>query len=359
MDVGEGRYPKDRDEYGKIIYGYVYAKTYAEAKKRLNTAPLEIPKQKPLPIPLSEISEQWLSIMSLKVKPSTLAEYDTVIKLHILPMLGKTDIDKINTATVSTFAQMKLHSGRKDKNGGLAPKTVRDILSILKGIIDFATSERLIKSSIAMPYPKQQQKSMRVLSHLEQIALRQALLENITIHKVGILLCLYTGLRVGEVCGLHWEDFSPCFDKVSVRQSVRRIKNNNGTSKTKLIIDSPKSKSSIRDIPIPEFIIPTLMDFRQEGSTHFISTPDSPLIEPRTMQNHFKRIIETAGITDANFHCLRHTFSTLCIEAGVDIKSLSEMLGHTNVNITLNRYVHSTFDQKRESMNRLSKHLGL
>ena len=356
---GEDRYQKGCGKYGKIIYGYICAKTYTRVKNLLNYSPHKTSEQKPLTISLAKVSQQWLSFISLKVKPSTLAEYDSAIKLHILPMFGEEDISKINTMAVSTFAQMKLQNGRKDNNGGLAPKTVRDILSILKGIIDFASGEKLIANTISMPYPKQQQKSMRVLSNSEQVVLRRVLLENITIHKIGILLCLYTGLRVGEVCGLRWGDFSPNFDKLSVRQSVRRVKNNYGTSKTKLIIDSPKSKSSVRDIPIPEFIIPFLMEFKYEEDTHFLSTSESSFIEPRTMQNHFKRVIEAAGVTDANFHCLRHTFATLCIEAGVDIKSLSEILGHASVNITLNRYVHSTFDQKRESINKLSRHLDL
>ena len=353
----EGRYSKGRDSSGKIVYGYVYAKTCAELKKRLRTMLLEPKKQKPVTLNLADVSEQWLSIAALKVKPSTFAVYDSIVRLHILPLIGKTNIGEINTALISTFVQDRLEHGCAISGRGLAPKTVRDILSVLKGIIDFAVEEKLIESPVSIIYPKQQQKPMRVLSNSEQAVLIQALLDNMTIHNAGILLCLYTGLRVGEVCALSVNDFFPCFDKVSVRQSVRRVKIYD--SKTKLIIDSPKSKSSVRDIPLPQFLAPILMSFKREEAEYFISTHDSHLTEPRTMQNHFKRIIKTAGIADANFHCLRHTFATRCVEAGVDIKSLSEILGHSSVNITLNRYVHSSFEQKCASMNKLEQYLGL
>ena len=355
----EGRYSKGRNDNGKIVYGYVYAKTCTELKKRLNTALFELPKHKTKPTNLSDVSELWLSVISLTVKPSTFHEYYSMVRLHILPLLGEKDIRKINAVLVSNFAQGKLANGRMDGAGSLAPKTVRDILSVLKGILDFAASENLIEKPVQITYPKQQQRSMRVLNTSEQAVLKQTLLENLTIHNTGILLCLYTGLRIGEVCALSINDFSTDFGKVSVRQSVRRIKNHEGASKTKLIVDSPKSKSSIRDIPIPNFLAPILMSFKHEGSKYFLSTSDSLLIEPRTMQNHFKCVIKTAGIPDANFHCLRHTFATRCIEAGVDIKSLSEMLGHASVNITLNRYVHSSFSQKQKCIARLEQYLSL
>ena len=355
----EGRYPKGRSDDGKIIYGYIYAKTFADVKKRLSTIPHESLKPAPPSGSVSEITKQWLSVIALKVKSSTLADYEATIKLHIFPELGHIEIKKLTTTSISEFAQAKLQNGRKDGNGGLSPKTVRDILSVLKGILDFAYSEKLIENPIVITYPKQQQKTMRVLSHVEVSTLKQALLENITIYKLGILLCLYTGLRVGEVCGLRWQDFSSGFDKLSVRRSVRRINDKGKNSKTKLIVDSPKSKSSIRDVPIPKFLSPILKSFACDEDKYFLSTSEIPLTEPRLMQKYFKKIIKVSRILDINFHSLRHTFSTLCIEANVDIKSLSEMLGHSTVNVTLNQYVHSSFDQKRESMNKLEQYLNL
>lgn len=356
----EGRYLKDRRIDGKIIYGYVYAKTYSEVKKRLTDILKEEPKQRiATEITVSEVSKQWLSVIRIKVKPSTLATYNAVLDLHVLPKLGRVNMGQVTTALISEFAQEKLQYGRTDGKGGLSVKTVRDILSILKGIIEFAVSEQIINSSISITYPKNQQKKMRVLSPSEQLTLKNYLLENPNIYNIGILLCLFTGLRVGELCGLQWQDFSPELDKLYVRQSVRRIKANNNGNKTMIVVDTPKSKASIREVPIPEFLSSLLMKFAvNDADAYFISTSESFMTEPRTMQNYFKKAIKAANISDANFHSLRHTFSTRCIEANVDIKSLSEMLGHSSVNITLNRYVHSSFEQKQESMNRLEQYLN-
>ncbi|MCL1920123.1 MAG: site-specific integrase [Kiritimatiellaeota bacterium] len=355
----EGRYPKGFADNGKTVYGYVYARTFTDVKNRLVAALREPPKPKRAAVCLAEVTEQWLLAVSPKVKPSTLARYDTVAKVHILPVLGKAYVGRLGSSEISAFTKGKLQRGRADGSGGLAPKTVRDILSVLKGIIDFAVRERVIENPVAITYPKQERKPMRVLSRAEQRVLRKALLDGMTVHRAGILLCLYTGLRVGEVCGLRWDDFSPSLDRVSVRRTLQRVSGEGGAGKTRIILDSPKSPASIRDIPVPKTIVPILAGFRRGGDAYFLSTSEHPRTEPRTMQNHFKRVLKAAGIPDANFHCLRHTFSTLCIEAEVDVKSLSEILGHANVTVTLNQYVHSTFEQKREGMSKLERYLGL
>ena len=159
---------------------------------------------------------------------------------------------------------------------------------------------------------------------------------------------------------MRWQDISPEYDMLYVRQTLQRIKSpNDDGSKTKIHIDTPKSLHSVRAVPIPKFLSPLLRNNAKHGNAYFLSSGDSILTEPRTMQNHFARIVKKANIAGANYHCLRHTFSTRCIEAGVDIKSLSEMLGHANVNITLNRYVHSSFEQKREGMNKLEQFTGM
>ncbi|MCL2227993.1 MAG: site-specific integrase [Oscillospiraceae bacterium] len=287
---------------------------------------------------VSEAARQWLPVVALKVKPSTLAAYEAMVRLHICPQLGHMGFKQLSATEVSVFAQEKLKNGRTDGKGGLAPKTVCDILTVLKSIIDFAVGEGYIDNAIKVVYPKHQQKLMRVLSRAEQSALEHVLLENPTIYKTGILLCLYTGLRIGELCGLRWEDFSPDFEKLSIRRSVRRMSAGDGDKRTELTLNTPKTKASLREIPIPKFLSPMLGSFASGAGAYFLSTPERRMIEPRTMQNHFKRAVNEADIPSANFHCLRHTFSTRCIEADVDIKSLSEMLGHTSVNITLNRY---------------------
>jgi len=361
----EGRYPKHRDFNGKAIYGSVYGRSCTEVKNHLAAIKANPHVEKPCVVTnnhtltFAHIAKQWLSVIVLKVKPSTYAGYTSALDLHILPSFGEHRIHRLTALEINRFAKEKLECGRADGRGGLSPKTVRDILSIIKSIMDFAWNEKIIASRIITTYPKQYQEAMRVLSRQEQAALETVLTTDINIHKLGILLCLYTGLRIGEVCALLWQDISPEYDMLSVRHTMQRIKNlNDDKSKTKIITDTPKSLRSIRVIPIPTFISPLLRRFSVCNHAHFLGTDNFTYTEPRTMQNHFLKIVKSANIPDANFHALRHTFATRCIEAGVDIKSLSEMLGHANVNITLNRYVHSSFEQKREGINKLERYIG-
>ena len=362
----EGRYHKGRGSDGKIAYGSVYGRTCADVKRKLSLRRAD----EPLPPPTAsaagnnnttfpDVARQWLSVISLKVKPSTYAGYVKSLDLHILPQLGQRKMHHLTAADVSRFAKDKLESGRADGKGGLSVKTVRDMLSIIKAIVDFACNENILCSGFLIPYPMQRQRTMRVLSRQEQAALEKVLQHTPDIHKLGILLCLYTGLRVGEVCALRWQDISPDFTKLSVRQTLQRIQNTSDDgSKTTIHIDTPKSRCSQRDIPIPRFLLPYLRRFAHSNHAFFLGTADAEFTEPRTMQNHFARCVKAAGIAAANFHATRHTFATRCIEAGVDAKSLSEMLGHASVNITLNRYVHSSSEQKRLGMDKLEKYTG-
>ena len=363
----EGRFAKSRDMNGRVIYGSVYARTYAEAKQRLVASLVEeLPLAADLTecdkhnLTFAEVTIQWLSAVSLKLKPSTYAGYRAMLDLHILPSLGKYKIQNLTATDVSRLAGDKLENGRTDGKGGLSAKTVKDMLSIIKTVVNFACQENIISNAFTINYPKQQRQKMRVLSRQEQASLEMALVSGISIHKLGILLCLYTGLRIGEVCALRWQDISPDFATLSVRQTLQRVKDTTGeNSKTKILIDAPKSLQSVRDIPIPKFFSIYLQDFLRNGAVYFLSTEEIAFTEPRTMQNHFARVTGVANIKNVNFHSLRHTFATRCIEAGVDVKSLSEILGHASVNITLNCYVHSSFEQKREGMNKLEQYIGI
>jgi len=201
----EGRYPKYRDSNGKTIYGSVYGKSCTEAKQRLAAIISAEPLEKPCSIILNapiitfaDVAAQWLSVASLKVKPSTYAGYTSTLNLHILPHLGDNNVQTMTTLVINHFSIGKLEGGRRDGKGGLSSKTVRDMLSIIKSIMDFAWGEKLIPYRLAIAYPKYQQQTMRVLSRQEQTTLEAVLTADIDIHKLGILLCLYTGIRIGE-----------------------------------------------------------------------------------------------------------------------------------------------------------------
>lgn len=166
---------------------------------------------------------------------------------------------------------------------------------------------------------------------------------------ISVLLCLFTGLRVGELCGLKWSDIDFQNGTVSVCRTVQRI---NKHGKSEVAIGSPKSKSSVRIVPIPDFLL-AILKAKRKGDDFYIITGTSKPTEPRTMQNRFKSILKTCGIRNVNFHLLRHTYATICIENGFDPKTLSELLGHADASITLNRYVHSSMLMKKNYVSRL------
>ena len=183
----------------------------------------------------------------------------------------------------------------------------------------------------------------------ERKRLESYLLHNQNNTNISVLLCLFTGLRVGELCGLKWSDIDFQNGTVSVCRTVQRI---NKHGKSEVAIGSPKSKSSVRIVPIPDFLL-AILKAKRKGDDFYIITRTSKPTEPRTMQNRFKSILKTCGIRNVNFHLLRHTYATICIENGFDPKTLSELLGHADASITLNRYVHSSMQMKKNYVSRL------
>ena len=201
---------------------------------------------------------------------------------------------------------------------------------------------------------KRKDKEMRVLTPSERESLIGILMEDMDSFKFGVFLALYTGIRIGELCALQWKDIDFARATLKVRKTIQRIQNidRQAVSKTKIVISVPKSKCSIREIPLSVSVMDIAQNFISYPES-YVLTGTSRYIEPRTMQNHFKLYVKQSGISDANFHALRHTFATRCVEVGFEIKSLSEILGHASVNITLNRYVHSSFELKRFNMSKL------
>ena len=195
---------------------------------------------------------------------------------------------------------------------------------------------------------------MSVFTNSEQERLCEYLSLNLNHYNIGILLCLFTGIRIGELCALRWEDISISERTIYIHQTMQRIQRKNDDKKTIIHISTPKSQCSIRTIPIPDNLIEMIIQFSTLQSGYFLTENDSKFVEPRTLQNHFKKVLREIDITDKNFHSLRHTFATRCVELGFDVKSLSEILGHASVNITMNRYVHPSLELKRENMQRLS-----
>ena len=293
----------------------------------------------------------------MRVKESTYVRYQNIIKNHIIPELGKYPINKISTALIESFISDKLTGGRLDGKGGLSAKTMSDILVIIKESFKYAQGSGVFTiccfDRIAF---KKSSHEMRVLSVSEQKRLIDVLFNDIDKYKLGVFICLYTGIRIGELCALQWKNLSFSEKTLKVERTMQRLQceDPNALYKTRIIVTEPKSNAALRTIPLPDFLLETIMPFVGSPNTYILSGECKSVIEPRTMQNRFKGYLDEGKIEDANFHSLRHTFATRCVEAGFDVKTLSEILGHSSVKITLDRYVHSSMELKRNNMEKLS-----
>lgn len=357
----EGRFIRQYDDAGKPKYGYIYAKTYAEAKQKLAEQRCSLSLTDDMAHRASTKYEavltSWLQSAQMGAKESTFSKYAQIIDRHILPALGQYPVGKISTPLIEGFIQQQLLSGRLDGQGGLSAKTVTDMLTIIKESLRYAQDTGLpVNCNLQRLTVKRKEKEMRVLTLQEQDALVRVLLSDTDIYKFGVMLSLYTGIRVGELCALQWENLCLSSSTLKVRRTLQRIQDRTAgaATKTKIVITEPKSQCSMRDIPLPLFIVELARRFETSPKAYVLSGDKDRFIEPRTMQNRFKRYIAEADIADANFHATRHTFATRCVEVGFDVKTLSEILGHTNVNITLNRYVHSSFELKCSNMSKLA-----
>lgn len=340
----EGRYIRSHDINGKAEYGYIYGKTYSEVKQKLLRMKV-LPQQRSerqgnQVITYRQLLDDWLRSSRLNIKESTYARYAHLIQTHIKPCLGDFQLSQMSTQTVEDFVAAQLKSGRLDGRGGLAPKTVTDILTVIKSTIEYARYNNYeIACTLKKLSVKKKGKEMRVLTLAEQTALLKTLTDDMDLCKFGVILSLYTGIRIGELCALTWEDLSLSESVLKVRKTMQRIQETEigAIRKTKIIITEPKSKCSIREIPLPPFIVDMARPFITSPQAFVLTGDTKRFIEPRTMQNRFKSYVAESGIEKANFHATRHTFATRCVEVGFEIKSLSEILGHANVNITLNR----------------------
>jgi integrase len=352
----EGRYPKDKTN-GKTRYGYIFGKTFEEVESKINEITAYSSKLSTASgTSFESLSMEWLIAQKPQLKASSVAKYTNILTSYLIPRYGKMSVGSIARKEVVGHSRELLVAGGV-KSNGLSPKTVNSILSVMKNIFAYAEREKCLHvADIKDISVKQPQKPMRILSRNEQQRLSSHLCENPTPCHLGILLCLYTGLRIGEICAMKWKDICINEQYLYVHQTMQRIQTHNSTKgKTEIVILPPKSDCSIRHIPIPSDIMQLLMPAQKQGDAFLLTGLIHSFIEPRCMENHFKAVAEECGIQNVNFHALRHTFATRCIELGFDIKSLSEILGHASVNITLNRYVHPSMELKQKNMDMLSE----
>jgi len=334
----EGRYIKGYDENGKAKYGSVYAATYAEVKVRLEQinkieAPVSCHHKT-----LRDTLNAYLGSVKNTVKPATIGAYEMYISNYILPYFGNIKADALTNEAAQGFVNKLIENG-------LSARTVRPVFSFMKAALSRNFDVRL---------PKPNKKEADVFTPEEQKRLETAAKLAKSEDYIGVMICLYTGLRIGELCGLMWQDLDFEQRILHVRRTLQRIKNNDGDTKTKMALLPPKSHTSERTIPLQTFLIELLQQHKSvNGGIYVISKNNKPT-EPRNFSWRFKQILNSANIRDTGVHTMRHAFATRALENGFDVKTLSEILGHSSPGFTLTQYGHSLDDHKRNSMEALS-----
>ena len=353
----EGRYTKGR-ENGKTRFGYVFGHSYREVREKLKNAEglwqtlcREETSRKET---LGAVSLMWLAEAGRFLKESTVAKYREYLDYYILPTFGKTPVEAVSDEDAEgLFHRLKNHGGKRSK--GLAAQTLSEILRIFKAVGEYAARSGFkVKFSLENLTVKRCRKPLRVFSETEWGRLRSHLLSESTPIHAGILLAMFTGIRIGELCALRWDDISLSERQLHIHLTLQRIRQSSGKRKTKIIITTPKSESANRAIPLPDELYAYLAPLYR-GGAYFLTGDGKKPIEPKTMRRKFKGVLKKCGIEEKTFHTLRHTFATRCVEAGFDPKCLSVILGHADVSVTFNRYVHPTMAMKRRNMAKLAE----
>lgn len=353
----EARYVKDKYDASSGKYGSVYGRTFQEAKEKRDLIVKQGQPPQTANILFRDVLEAWQDANRVRLKEASISRYQNLIDTHILPELGGKRMHQINTSVINRFLAKKLEKGRLDGKGGLSAAYVRSISLVIGSAISYGVSEKLCTPLLSpIRKPSLPKKDLNVLTLDKQIQLEHELLTNINEEKLLIYLTLYTGLRIGEACALRWEDINPEAKLICVRQTISRVWiYENGKKHSQLIVGSPKTESSNRCIPICSKLFTILNSFpHREQQGYILHNHDGGFVSPRTFEYRYKKIFRAARIEPVNYHTLRHTFATRCIECGVDVKSLSEILGHADASITLNTYVHSSIELKRMQLEKMA-----
>ena len=287
-------------------------------------------------------------------KSKTYEHYRYLSETHIIPYIGEWELTEISAIDLQRHVSALMQGGNKVTGMGLASNTVNTIITVLQGSFKAAKSVGNLKfdPSDKIKRPKKEEKRVECFSVVEQKKIEERALNHSKPKMFGVLLCLYTGLRIGELLALEWSDVNLEKGLLYVNKSSRDNKNGKGE---KRIVEAPKTNTSRRVIPLPKQMIPLMKKQKQKANSIWIISDKGAPLTTRSYQRSFELLLKSAGVEHKGFHALRHTFATRAIECGVDVKTLSEILGHKNPEITLKRYVHSLIDHKKEMMNRVGK----
>lgn len=351
----EGRFTKNRNTKGRIMYGYVYGKCYSEVKEKLSEKKAQYIFSRQQESSYSGTVKEWMIYWlekSIKesIKLSTYSNYKGKIEKHIIPYLGDIQLKELKRADIESFI-------RHLTSIQLSNSTIQNIANLLKSAIKEAIrSEKIYHNPCKnLLLPSAQKAFVQALSIDNQRKLeRAALLEE---ESSAIIIALYTGMRIGEISGLRWTDIEWQKNIIYVRRTISRIPSTTRAGKTELLIDLPKTKTSIRSIPLATNLKKYLQTKRKNATGIYVVNCKESFTEPRIISYRFKKVLKTAGITSISFHSLRHTFATRCIEKGVDIATLSKILGHASVKMTLDTYTDSMWESRKSALNVIDKNL--
>lgn len=348
----EGRYIIGKTDEGKTKFGYVYGYQYMEVRRKLVEHKTALLTRSPTDAPtrcritLREWMMHWRENEVLgSVKASSYQTYLAQINRHILPVLGGLYLTHLTPALAYELTENM-------RAAGLSVSTVKGVFRLLSAAMQSALDEGVIKKNPCRKIKIRQEKQMeqRVLSRSEQEKVRSAA----DVHgDLPVLLSLYTGMRLGEVCALKWTDFDWEKKTVTVRRTAQRIaqRQNEQGCRTLLMLGSPKSRRSHRVLPVPVFLLAKLEEMQKSGAAcEFVFGTSAHAAEPRTLQRRFSRLMAAIGLKDVHFHTLRHSFATRLLELGVDLQTVSMLLGHGSARTTLDFYGHILPDQRRQAV---------
>lgn len=302
---------------------------------------------------IREIAVAWKEYKRPYVKQSTMAAYLLILENHLLPAFGEKD--SLPEQSVQSFVLEKIECG-------LSVKSIKDILIVLKMVMKFGVkNEWMNYYEWDIKYPTNSaNKELEVLSVSNHRKILDHIQSHFTFTGLGIYISLSTGLRIGEICALKWNDINITEGTITVSRTIERIYMVEGEKKhTELVISSPKTKNSCREIPMSKELLAIVKPLKKIVNDNFyVLTNDEHPTEPRTYRNYYNGLMEKLGIPRLKYHGLRHSFATRCIEAGCDYKTVSVLLGHSNISTTLNLYVHPNMEQKKRCITKMFKSLG-
>ncbi len=346
-------------ENGRAKYRYIYGTSYVEVKAK-KQAEQALPENSAVHhvkqlATFEQLAYVWLADTKITVKESTYTRYHRIVRLYLFPHLGSQSVSKIDVAFLRGLPEKLLTEGGIERTP-LAPKTVSDILCVLKSIFQYGKNHAYpCPEPSLLHYPQKKSKSIKILTEENRMKLEKLLLSSEDTTSLGILFTMFTGVRIGELCGLRWEDVDFHSLTVHISRTVERIADLDPEvdSRTKVVVSEPKTENSFREIPLPRFLAEYL-SMRKRGPECYLLTGNRRHTEPHQFYIRYQKYLKQHGIENYSFHALRHTFATRCVEMGFDTKSLAEILGHSNINTTLSVYVHPSIQQKKTQMERLT-----